>query len=247
MIEQQGPTMVEESQRRADWLKRLSAEYLKLEPLMPIRIVPEEGDCPQWVRKLEQEVGSVILPHSRVKEEFVGTPGRMGSVLGGQCANAVWMLEWVAMYQAEHQASATPESNGQKPTAEPVRQKESTKEVWFDEWYKGMRRLAKLSLCSSVDQSFDDMSSFLQAFAVAFAAKPRTLQVGEIGNTTFELYVFMLLHWRRVERLRSVSELHGLLVSQFGPHRAGDLKRVEKICQRIGLSFRRPGRPKKLE
>ena len=30
----------------------------------------------------------------------------------------------------------------------------------------------------------------------------------------------------------------------MGEHRTGDLKRIEKICQRIGLHFRKPGRPK---
>jgi hypothetical protein len=35
------------------------------------------------------------------------------------------------------------------------------------------------------------------------------------------------------------------LVKVFGTYRAGDLKRTEKICQRIELHYRKPGRPKK--
>ena len=36
------------------------------------------------------------------------------------------------------------------------------------------------------------------------------------------------------------------LVKVFGPYRTGDLKRTEKICQRIGLRYRKAGRPKKI-
>ena len=47
-----------------------------------------------------------------------------------------------------------------------------------------------------------------------------------------------------IERLGSVSALHTWLRKVMGEYRTGDLKRIEKICQRIGLHFRKPGRPK---
>jgi hypothetical protein len=64
-------------------------------------------------------------------------------------------------------------------------------------------------------------------------------------NPTFEIYVFMLIFWQAIDRLDSVRQLHELLVKVFGATRIGDQKRIEKICQRIGLSFRKVGRPKK--
>jgi hypothetical protein len=107
-----------------------------------------------------------------------------------------------------------------------------------------MRRLAKIALCSSVDQSYEDMTDFLLAFSKAFACKPKTGAVGDIGNPTFQIFVFMLIRWRFVAGLKSVRELHDVLVRFFGSPCIGELKRIEKICQRIGLHYRKPGRPK---
>jgi hypothetical protein len=115
-----------------------------------------------------------------------------------------------------------------------------------DEWYPALRRLAKHALCSCVDQQYDDMKEFLLAYAGAFAQKPSGPGASSFGNTAFEIYNFMLLYWRIIERLKSVHHLHEVLVKVFGPYRAGDLKRTEKICQRIGLRYRKAGRPKKI-
>ena len=108
-----------------------------------------------------------------------------------------------------------------------------------------MRRFAKRALCSCVDQTYEDMTDFLLGYADAFSRKPKTMKVGNICNPTFEIYVFMLLHWPLIERMNSVRKLHEVLVKVIGAPRVGEQKRIEKICQRIGLSFRKPGRPKK--
>ncbi len=55
----------------------------------------------------------------------------------------------------------------------------------------------------------------------------------------------MLMFWRAIERMDSVRQFHEVLLKVFGASRIGDQKRVEKICQRMGLSFRKVGRPKK--
>jgi hypothetical protein len=55
----------------------------------------------------------------------------------------------------------------------------------------------------------------------------------------------MLLCWQLIERMDSVRQLHEVLVKVIGARKIGEQKRIEKICQRIGLSFRKPGRPKK--
>ena len=61
--------------------------------------------------------------------------------------------------------------------------------------------------------------------------RPLKLQVGVLPNADGSAYIE-----------------HGknkILVGVFGPHRVGELKRIEKICQRIDLHYRKPGRPKK--
>lgn len=230
--------------RRQDWLKRLADEVDKTEPLMPIKLLPDGIEYPQWVLNVEREFSLVMLPSAKLKEpDFKITPKRMGALLGHMCEMAVWMMEWLA-YQNEN-----PEELGEKfPINEPqaVEQAKQGAEILdgMMVWYNGMRRLAKRALCSCVDQSYEDMTDFLLGYADAFSRKPTTFKAGNIGNPTFEIYVFMLMFWRETERMDSVRQFHEVLVKVFGTSRVGNQKRVEKICQRMGLSFRKPGRPK---
>lgn len=60
-----------------------------------------------------------------------------------------------------------------------------------------------------------------------------------------DVHFALLMWWRIVARFRSVTELHHWLTRILGPQRVGDKKRIEKICQRIGLRFRSRGRPRK--
>ena len=102
------------------------------------------------------------------------------------------------------------------------------------------------ALCSSVDQTYERYDGlFVGIFGRLFAASSWLFQVGNLGNQPFEIYVFMLIFWKAIDRLNSVRDLHELLVKVFGAGRIGDQKRIEKICQRIGLSFRKAGRPRK--
>ena len=224
---------------RQDWLRRLADEYIKLESSMPVdNFLPDEG-CPKWVENIELEVGATMFPVAKLKEELKLTPGRLGAVIGHQCAIAVWMMEWLSEQTRNPQTI-----DDSKLTPEQLKKGQEFSDKLTGQFYPALRRLAKRALASCVDQAYDDMKEFLLAYASAFAQKP-VGRVGNIGNSTFEHYNFMLFYWRIIQRLNSVHHLHDVLVKVFGPYRVGDLKRTEKICQRIGLSYRKPGRPPK--
>jgi hypothetical protein len=235
-------------EHRTKWLKGLAAELDKIEPLMPFKFLPEGIEYPKWVQNVEREFSLVVLPSARLKDpDFKITPKRMGAVLGHVCEMAVWMMEWM-----NHQIENPDQKDGTPlPTNSLAK---LTEEEWgkglatlnsLADWYRALRRQAKRALCSSVDQTYEDMTDFLLGYSDAFSRKPRTFQVGNMGNPTFEIYVFMLIFWKAIDRLDSVRQLHELLVKMFGANRIGDQKRIEKICQRIGLRFRKVGRPKK--
>lgn len=227
------------AQRRQAWLRRLADEYIKLEAAFPMEnFLPE--DVPQWVTNLEREVGATMYPVAKLKEELKLTPKRLAAIIGHQCAIAVWMMEWL-MEQFEGPQTV----EDMKFTPEQIKQGEEFITRLAEEWYPALRRLAKRALASCVDQLYDDMKDFLLAYASAFAQKPNGYGAGGFGNTAFGIYNFMLINWRLVARLNSVHHLHEVLVKVFGPYQAGDLKRTEKICQRIGLHYRKAGRPKK--
>ena len=231
---------LDSEKRRMDWLNRLADEFLKLEPTMPVKVLPEDENCPEWVKKVACEFGAIIFPVAKLKEDPRLTPKTMGALLGHQCAMAVWTMEWLAE-QSEAQVTVAQRAFSK----EQVEKGALLAESMVNKWYPGIRRLAQMALCSTVDQTYEDMRDFLTAFSSGFARKPSSFQVGDIGNPTFEIYLFLLLFWRAVSRFKSVPELHRVLIRIFGPHRTGDIKRIEKICQRIGLHFRKPGRPPK--
>jgi hypothetical protein len=235
------PTEPNPEERRAKWLERLVDEIDKIEVPMGANLLPDGVDYPSWVLKVEREFSLVMLPSAKLKDPNVKlTPKRMGAVLGHMCEIVVWMMELFA-YQIEEKGDEKKRSLTQEELE--IGQQFL---VSLDKWYCAARRLAKRALCSCVDQTYEDMTDFLLGYSDAFSRKPKTFQASGIGNPTFEIYVFMLMFWRLIERMDSVRQLHEALVKVFGANRMGDQKRIEKICQRIGLSFRKPGRPKKI-
>ena len=224
-------------QRRKKWLMRLADEFEKVEKMLPANFVPKASNCPPWVERVERELSLVLLPAANLRDaNYVITPKRMGAVIGHGCAMAVWMMEWF-------------NSESQKPVGVEVSEDDLKKGEGLNQtlllWYQAACRLAKLSLCACVDQTYEDMRDFLLGYADGFSRKPTGTKASEMGSATFEIYLFMIFHQPLIERLDSVRQFHATLTQTFGP-RVGDLKRVEKICQRIGVSFRKPGRPKKV-
>lgn len=221
--------------RQKQWLNRLASELEKIEKLMPANFLPSGVEYPPWVERIESELALVLLPAAKLREPgFKVTPKRMGALLGHACGLAVYLLEYLSADCAEAPVLTEAE----------LAQGEACARAFFD-WYKAMRRLAKLSLCSCVDQTYEDMTAFLAGFSGGFSQKPKTTNAAGMGNPTFEIYLVMIQYWRVVARFQSVRELHEWLTIIFGANRVGNQKRVEKICQRIGLSFRKPGRPSK--
>jgi hypothetical protein len=228
--------------RRKAWLRRLCEEFLKLEPLMPLcNPLPDEAS-PKWVENVEREVGATMLPVAKIKDGFYLSPRRIGALIGHSCALGVWVME-----NLEHEVNKPKSAiNSMQCTPEQIEHGKKVLQVLVEEWYPALRRLAKRALCSCVDQPYEDMTEFLLAYSEAFSRKPKSFRMGDIGNSAIEIYFFMLTFQRAVNALHSVHQLHQCLVGVFGPHRVGELKRIEKICQRIDLHYRKPGRPKKL-
>jgi len=227
-------------QHRKKWFARLVGELDRAEKFMPVKFLPDGVEHPQWVENVERELALVLLPAAKLrKANFAITPRRMGALTGHGCGMAVWLVEWL-----ESIVESSEKIEGVTLTEVDMQEVEKFLGGLCD-WYQAMRRLAKLALCSCVDQPYEDMTHFLTGFADGFSRKPKTFKGSDMGNPTFEIYRLMIVFWKPIERLNSVREFHELLVKVFGANRVGDQKRIEKICQRIGLRFGKPGRPKK--
>jgi hypothetical protein len=232
----------ESEQRRQEWLSRLRDEFVKLEPRLAVwNFLPDDG-LPAWVQNIEREIAAAMFPVVKVKKVTKLTPQGLGAMIGHTCAYGVWMVEALETLPNEIQDKDLTS----KFTSEQFARGEEFL-LSLNDWYLALRRLAKRALCSAVDQSYADMTEFLLGYSQAFSRKPQTRGTSEIGNSATEIYFRMITRWRSVNAMNSVHELHQWLVKYFGPHRVGDLKRIEKICQRIQLHYRRPGRPKRLK
>ena len=225
-------------QRRKTWFVWLSNELDKIEPKMPVKFVLPDAHMPAWTAKVEQEVSIAMLPAAKLRHaNYQITARRMGSLIGHGCAMAVWMHEWFGAQVEQASAASQPAL-----TKVEIKAAKHFNRRFFM-WYQAMCRLAKRSLASCVDQSYEDMRDFLVGYADGFARKPSTLKTGEFGSTAFDIYLFMLLRWRQIEAMGTLPELHRALIGAYNAHHVGDLKRLEKICQRVGKTFRKPGRP----
>ena len=111
---------------------------------------------------------------------------------------------------------------------------------------------AVLGVCrkrhASVEEAEKDVREFLSGMTRALEKGSLDSRGGLIGATTAtEFYWFLLLIGPRLQyEVRSLRHMHQVCRRIFG-QRAGDLKTTEKRCQRIGLAFGKPGRPKKME
>jgi hypothetical protein len=101
----------------------------------------------------------------------------------------------------------------------------------------------KFALKLAIEQEYRPCSKFFAAFGRAI--EWRVSSIGDIERTNTRIYMLLLVAWESVENLGSVRALHMALCRVFGNHMVGQLKRVEKMCQRLGLSFGPRGRPRK--
>jgi hypothetical protein len=113
-----------------------------------------------------------------------------------------------------------------------------------EEMLKGfLRSIRKMFIHAPISEA----SEFFEGLADGFKGLDMRGGLYGKGNLSTPIMVTLMFWWPQVEKMQSVSQLHRWLQVMDGKAQVGELKRVEKICERIGLTFRKPGRPKKLK
>jgi len=238
----QTPIQMSLEQRRRAWFVQLLAEHDKTVLLLPkIEGMTVEIKTPEWYDRTKWEYIKALCPIGNVTFKPGMTPRRLGLLSGRSCMHAVWLFEFLAD-QKKRGCVGTSVEGQSAPN-----QKNEQMFTWnANAWFLSMQKFAMIALCSSINQTYEDMSDFLLGFSHGFSKKAKALGLDALGNTNSDIYRTMLMHWRTVDQFKSVSELHKFLIQELGERRVRGLKRIEKICQRIGLRFRKSGRPKKI-
>jgi hypothetical protein len=209
----------------------------------------ELDNLPNWVDNVVREIARQQFPALRGKTGKFG-PDILGRLLGQQCAKLYSFGDEFSKIEAK----LTPELRAH---FEKVLHEIDKAEVPVSPLVKHVTEFCQnpeqieifAQICHSAFRSALEQESYIQAveFFVGFAEGLKNWKDirGAFTDAT-PIYQILYLRWPDVEQLGSVSELrtflrsHCLTQDQIGH----DPKRLQKICERIGLKFRSRGRPR---
>jgi hypothetical protein len=113
-------------------------------------------------------------------------------------------------------------------------------------WRPVFKKFINEALISARERPYPESSAFLKAFGKANVLEPDELSTEKKMGVGERIAYVMILYWRPISKFESVAQLHQLLsTAAKSMGIVITLKRVEKLCQRIGLKFKGRGRPKR--
>ena len=231
--------MSEQSNDDREWLRRIVARMERAYAMLP-EPYWMSGEWPAWVKNVGRELMKTFHPTAKLKVSPHWEPGEVGALLGQQIA---YFDTWPDMVQL-------PEEKVDWQKLRLVYGKDIKKRMREDQkrfnqrFVPELERAMKFALKLAIEQDYRPCSKFFAAFGRGI--ERRVSSIGDIERTNTRIYMLLLVGWRSVEKLGSVRALHRVLCRIFGNHMVGELKRIEKMCQRLDLHFGPAGRPKRM-
>lgn len=236
------------------WCDRIFSGLTKLEESRPsLGAITETESFPPWLKCIVQELLQQSLPAVPVRCGGPMTPDKLGRFLGQYCANYFLLGEvlealgkpmpgldqWIDI----NRLNPSPDSKNPALMVSGIFEGIANLDESASKFERILIRAFKIALDQ---ESHSEAASFFRGFSKGLSSKRSPVEA--TSATTFPIYFRMFLRWQEVEKLTSVSDLRSFLLAQGVKEEVlGDPKRLEKICQRIGLSFRKPGRPRTTE
>jgi len=212
-------------------------------------------DEPEWVWNLVEELGQQVMPSFRIRKFADLTPRDVGAYLGQQCANIYAVGNMFGeptpeQLQVGEKILQKLEVNKDQPGVESTlmaldafKKNLAVMGYAFPKFEKTLHESFKAAL----DQpDYLEAVGFFQGFARGLS-KPGITNGQLTGNTTATLiYQKLYTHRRDLEKLPSYSALCEFL-RRNGVHDSllGDVRRVQKLCERLKLRLGKRGRPPK--
>jgi hypothetical protein len=205
-------------------------------------------DIPPWVRAATARLDKTLFaPFTGTLDKLELAPYRAGAAMGF----LVWGTK--SLKNVNHSESLRRELKKLKWSP---RARRKARAIWQD-FFLGVGFLTKgecnvskyipkrvVKYLKGIEgNSLNELSEFYRGYAVGLEG------IGICASTdrsdlASEIYFALVSWWRFVVRFKSLTELHEWLTKILGEQKVGDRKRVEKICERIGLKFRKRGRPR---
>lgn len=211
--------------------------------------VQAAGDSPAWVHVAVARIDkSLFAPPNAILGDAVANPYRVGYALG--------LMKWG---KASLDIKTPPEVRNAIKGVRLARRARKEMIRMCQDFLINVQIIAKrngrleiagareIKMANSLARKYSgrDESDFHRGLSDGLRGLGRGAP-GDRSTDATDVYLLLVIWWRFVARLSSVTQLHNLAVRCLGPARAGEKKRIEKLCQRIGLTFRKRGRPKKI-
>lgn len=252
--------MKEDATEERDWCEQI---YAQLEAMADSSPFWNPSALPGWVQRVQVELMQQVFPASPLKKLKRATPRSIGLYLGQQCANCYAIGELLDVLperipEVEAMLSKLKPQQHLKPVESLLRVAE-VGAFGFQEMvrsYSGFEATVHRAFKEALDQpSREEAAAFFSGFAAGISrpglVKGNT-ESGEAGiqaakpTSATAVYQRMFFQWREVEKLKTLEELREFLVASGLPaNMVGDEERLARLCGRIGLAFRKRGRPRK--
>lgn len=252
----------EKAEWPASWPCWVLDTLRELEAAEDLQTVMSFDDAPKWTQHMLDDLLAVLNPKLATVAAVKSGPRFLGTTIGHQ-----QRLFASRDLLAKLTTDAVPQYDKLMKLidAAKLRQGKAVYAKW-QEWKETVEKNCA-RLCDQFDKVSDRKQAIIEGMQGRVNSAPMDEQaeyhagLGESlgvelfdsnggllhGTSVTSVYFFMTAYWRYVLKMRSVAALHMWLCRLLGRSAVGDLDRVKKICQRNGIHFRRPGRPRKVK
>jgi hypothetical protein len=234
------------SQRK--WILRVMNHYGAVEQLRGDSINDKRfSELPEWVVNLLGILMGVSHPGLKVRNTKWKTKD-LGKFIGRQYAIERLMFGEVPLNPdavvETRRCTASLIRRGKKrnPNLDLAQLQQKETEA-HKKWRPHFRQFIQETLAAACDRPYVESSAFFHAFAQA-QIEPDDFRTENSMGVGDKIVWAMVMEWQDIAKLQSIGELHRVLEKAFQPHGVVvTYKRIEKLCQRIKLKFKDPGRP----
>jgi len=229
------------------WIGQVIEKYDAIEKRQPKSFNLTVAEWPDWVCKLCPTLFGISHPGLNFRHVKKWTARDLGQFLGRQSALAGLIWDEVPLsprVRQERDAWIDSEAAKLKSNSKLANSLKQDA-IGMLKWRPVFKNFLDEILASARSRPYPESSAFLEAFGKANVIKPDDLATEKAMGVGERIAYVMVLFWRPISKLESVAQLHKLLSDAAKPMGIViTLKRVEKLCYRIGLKFKGRGRPK---
>lgn len=233
--------------REKIWVRQILEKYDAIEQRQPKTFNLDVIEWPRWVFNLWPTLFTISHPGLNFRRVKKWTAKDLGQFLGRQSALEGLLWDEVPLSpRVREEKKRWLDSQADKLRSSPKLAVALTKDVvGLQKWRPVFKNFIDEVLASARTRPYPESSAFLEAFGKANVIEPDELATERKMGVGERIAYVMIMFWRPISKFESIAQVHQLLSTAAKPMGVViTLKRVEKLCQRIGLKFKGRGRPR---